>query len=602
MGTRFAGLLLFALAACGQALDPAYAPLERAYDALRVKDYDRAVAAFEQAIVLAPARPDIRTDLAYTLLKVGDTESARDQFAEATRLNPGDEHIALEYAFLCYETKQPIIARRVFDRIRKSGNKTAEAAFENIDRPLREGIARWKQALDLSPDNFSAHEELARLAEQRDELDLASEHFQKAWLLRPDRRALLLDLGRIWKQQGLVEEANTALLAASRGSEPRVAEEARELLPSRYPYVYEFEKALALDPENAELRRELAYLHAEMGNRAEAEKQLQQLPERADLEPAQLPDPLRPLDAKAMGVKSLEKGYMNDALRYLHAAHEDDPKDFEVMLKLGWSYNNLKDDRTAQRWFDSARRSPDAQISSEASRAYRNLRPALERWRTTVWAFPIISTRWADAFAYAQVKTELRQPLLPLRLYFTARFIGDTANAVHVGGGVAPEYLSEHSVILGAGLATPMWRGLGGWFEAGEAFGYGPRGLRVPDYRGGLTFAKAARGPHRTFFETNEDGIYVHRFNKDMLLYSQNRVGRLLNEAVQVYWNFNGTVDYKGEYWANTAETGPGVRFRLRPVVVSVNFLRGAYLVNQGNPRGPNYNDVRIGVWYAFTR
>ncbi len=35
---------------------------------------------------------------------------------------------------------------------------------------------------------------------------------------------------------------------------------------------------------------------------------------------------------------------------------------------------------------------------------------------------------------------------------------------------------------------------------------------------------------------------------------------------------------------------------------VTVNLLRGAYLVNQGNPRGPNFYDLRMGVWYAFTR
>ena len=59
-----------------------------------------AIAGFQQAIALAPDRASIRKDLAYTLLKTGETEAARDQFAEAMRLDPGDEHAALEYAFL----------------------------------------------------------------------------------------------------------------------------------------------------------------------------------------------------------------------------------------------------------------------------------------------------------------------------------------------------------------------------------------------------------------------------------------------------------------------------------------------------------------------
>ncbi len=242
-------------------------PSTQAYDALREKNYDQAVAGFEQAIALAPERASIHKDLAYTLLKIGENEAARDHFAEAMRLDPADQHVALEYAFLCYETKQQAVARRIFDRIRKTGDATAEQAFENIDRPLREGIERWKKALEMSPDNFSAHQELATLAEQRDELELAAEHYEKAWRLKPGERSLMLDLGRVWKALGRVEQANSMLLAASRGGQPRVAEQARELLPTRYPYVYEFEQALAVDPKNFELRREFSYLLLEMGAR-----------------------------------------------------------------------------------------------------------------------------------------------------------------------------------------------------------------------------------------------------------------------------------------------------------------------------------------------
>jgi hypothetical protein len=68
----------------------------------------------------------------------------------------------------------------------------------------------------------------------------------------------------------------------------------------------------------------------------------------------------------------------------------------------------------------------------------------------------------------------------------------------------------------------------------------------------------------------------------------------------------NATADAHRQYWANFAETGPGVRFRFDALhvspLVSVSFLRGVYLVNEGNPRGPNYNELRVGVWYAVTR
>jgi Tfp pilus assembly protein PilF len=603
MDKAFLGFVLGVVAAVGQSPDPAYVPLDQAYAALRAKNYDDAIRDFEQAAALSPARSSIRKDLAYALLKIGESERARDQFAEAMRLDPSDDQISLEYAFLCYETKQPVMARRVFDRLRQSGNPMAAESFENIDRPLREGIARWKQALDLSPDNFSAHEELANLAEQRDELDLAVAQYQAAWKLRPARRDLLLDLGRIWKMQGRAEESLAALIAVSRGPEPRVAEQARELLPARYPYVYEFEQALTLDPTNDALRRELAYLHLAMGNKTAAEQQFQLLPDGS--QSASLPSPAPqiselPHDNKLLGEQSLDKGYLNDALKYLHAAHENDPMDFEVMLKLGWAYNVLKDDREAVRWFSLARSSPDARTASEASRAYGNLTPSLRRLRTTVWAFPTISTRWQDTFVYAQAKTELRWAF-PIHPYVSLRFIGDARGAVRMGANISPQNLSESSVIVGAGLASPVYRGLMAWFEAGEALRYRTPSSALPDFRGGVSYTGSVRGPHRLFAESNDDGVFISRFGNDTLLYSQNRTGRTLGESVQIYWNWNATVDAKGEYWANSVETGPGVRFRVNPLQFTVNFLRGAYLVNQSNPYRPTFNDVRIGVWYAFT-
>ena len=166
---------------------------------MKIKDYETAILRFTEAVSLAPKRVDIRKDLAYTYLKIGETELARDRFEEAMKLDPDDAHVALEYAFLCHETKQQAAARRVFDRIRRNGNATAERAFQNIDGELRAGIERWSHAVESQPENFSAHEELARLAEWRDDLRTAATHYERAWRLRPERRDLLLRLGDVWR-------------------------------------------------------------------------------------------------------------------------------------------------------------------------------------------------------------------------------------------------------------------------------------------------------------------------------------------------------------------------------------------------------------------
>jgi hypothetical protein len=236
----------------------------------------------------------------------------------------------------------------------------------------------------------------------------------------------------------------------------------------------------------------------------------------------------------------------------------------------------------------------------------------------------MFSTRWHDLFAYAQIKTELRLPHWFVHPYASVRFVGDSAGAVNIAN-LGPQYLSERGVILALGASTTPWHGANGWFEAGEMLRYSPSpgdaGRLVPDYRGGVSFTKGiggvlARGAHGLFAETNDDGIFVSRFDKDTLLYSQNRAGYTLRPVegwgavgaihVQVYWNGNATVDALGQYWANYVETGPGLRFRFEewrvPLRFSIDAVRGAYLINQGNPRGPNFNDVRVGVWYAFTK
>ena len=110
------------------ASDPAYASLTRAFDALRLRDYDAAVVQFRRAATLSPQRTDIRKNLAYTLLKTGETDSARDEFGEAMRLDPADYHVALEYAFLCFEARDDAPARKAEAR----RNRTTAVALWTI--------------------------------------------------------------------------------------------------------------------------------------------------------------------------------------------------------------------------------------------------------------------------------------------------------------------------------------------------------------------------------------------------------------------------------------------------------------------------------------
>ena len=155
---------------CAQA--PGQKELTKAYEASQKKDYDAAIEFFRQSLAFEPGKASVHKDLAYTLLKAGENSDARDEFAAALKLNPQDESAALEFAFLAFETKKPVEARRMFDKLRMSGTTaavraTAEQAFQNIDKPLETKCrARWQQAIAQSPkpndlNMFSAHWELA---------------------------------------------------------------------------------------------------------------------------------------------------------------------------------------------------------------------------------------------------------------------------------------------------------------------------------------------------------------------------------------------------------------------------------------------------------
>jgi Tfp pilus assembly protein PilF len=638
------GLCCWSAGALPRTAEPGPDPGDAAYAALRAGNLDRAVELFRLAVKARPDAPHLHKDLAYTLLKTGEREEARDQFAAALRLDTRDEQSALEYGFLCYETKRPTEARRVFLHWKGSGSEQtrqhAAAAFESVDRPLREGIERWKAAVAAAPGQWTAHEELARLAEERDELDLAGEHYQAAMRLRPGERRLMIDLARVWKQQGKPREAMALLLAASRSSSPRIAELARELMPARYPYPYEFQEALAVDPDNPDLRREYAFLLLAMGKSAEArqefETQLKKHPDdRASAEQLRLlsgaaPQRLSPgpapalsgVSTKEMGLRSYHRGYLNDALRYLQAAWEEQPGDAEVALQLGRTLNMLKRDDEALQWFDRARHSGASDVTREAERAFRNLRGLRQATRFTVWATPMYSSRWDSTFLYSQAKLEfVHLKKWGFQPYASVRWYGDSRMraAMPDGGAASGALLSDSAVMLAAGVNRFITPRLFVWAEAGRAFSYlgnnPASGSGQADYRGGASYlrgwgAVANTGESGWFTEAGGDAVYVSRYDNNLLLYGQARRGYTLPPLKGVHlqptWNLNWTADARREWWGNFAETGPGVRVRwdnLPPnLSLRMDLLRGAYLVNRGNPHRPNFWDFRASIWYAITR
>jgi hypothetical protein len=101
----------------------------------------------------------------------------------------------------------------------------------------------------------------------------------------------------------------------------------------------------------------------------------------------------------------------------------------------------------------------------------------------------------------------------------------------------------------------------------------------------------------------------MSRFDKDVLFYNQSRFGYTAGPPsfrIQIYGEAGLTMDHKRQYWANFGETGLGIRvagsFLPKSMYFMFDAVRGVYVINEGNPRRPNFYDFRAGFWYAITR
>jgi len=81
-------------------------------------------------------------------------------------------------------------------------------------------------------------------------------------------------------------------------------------------------------------------------------------------------------------------------------------------------------------------------------------------------------------------------------------------------------------------------------------------GAAIPDYRGGVSFSKGfgqllGSGRSGAFYETTGDAIYISRFDKDWLFYSQHKLGRTFAggriPSAQLLLNVNYTRDVKSQ-------------------------------------------------------
>jgi len=332
---------------------------DQARDALASKKWDDAVKALQHLAQLAPSVPEVQANLGMALFFEGRATEALAAFDRARKLNPAMPQVELMVG-LCqaelgrYREAVAILAPafehppdadtgrlialhlarsytelRQFDKALATGEELLkrypddpEALFQvsrlHADRSFR----LMKQLMQAAPDSYWVHLANAQVQESLQRYDVAQQEYRKAIELNPNAQGAHVGLGR-------------AILNASK--DPKAIDEAAR----------EFERELALSPENAVAEFELGEIARERDqlDRARAHL-LRAVRYNQDFFEAQV----------ALGRLLLKEGKAREAIAHLEVASHLEPRDKLSHYLLASAYKSLGDPDAARRELDLYRK------------------------------------------------------------------------------------------------------------------------------------------------------------------------------------------------------------------------------------------------------
>lgn len=531
-------LLRCPLPAQAPAQDPLHPILSQAYEDLRRKEYDRAVEKFRRVLEMDPTRIMLYRELGYALVKMGETEKAIEAFEAYGRSKPDDFHNILELGYLYYQTKNPEKALELFGRARQAPDQKlaaqAQQAYQAAEQPMLADIARWSKALEATPANDDAREALAEAYTRHGDTQKAIEQFRQLRRQAPLRVRHLVILARLWEKSGNRELANAYHLLASRSQEPRVAEMGLAGLGNRYPFAAEFEKALELEPDQQQVRRELGYLYiqvkqpeaavahferviknepkdyqslaqlgflyADLGRRAEAVRAFEQVRREAPAElaekaavalerlgarpaasPAPAPSPPPPVkpaddDLKTRIHQHKQMGYASIQKSYLEAAAQE----FEQVHRL--DPNDYQAIMQLGYIYNSMKKDEVAIKWFRLARSSPDEKVAAEARRAvrnlSAPFKKVITTVWAMPLASSRWETifgygQMKTEYRIKSLPFRPYLsVRFTGDARTTTGGPLPQILSDDGIVVGVGAVGRVYKNLWAWGEAGNAVSF----------------------------------------------------------------------------------------------------------------------------------
>jgi tetratricopeptide (TPR) repeat protein len=272
-------------------------------------DYiDRAVSEYKQAIAADPDSLFLRIELADLYGRSGHTTEALQEAEGVLKENP-------DYPD----------AHRVLSRIYSHRLETTQGNHAADKENLAKAIEHLEALVRVTPSDTDSLLLLGRLYRANNQPAKAEDVYRKVLQADPDSRAGLVNLAELYIQQGAFDQAIEAL---SKIPESDMDSQLLGMMGYSYSQTQHFDKAiatyqkaLAQDPQNTNLRRYYAEALLSAGRNAAARAEVQKILES---------EPEDGLSYKRLAMLDREEGRFDDARQELQKAKSLSPDDLEI--------------------------------------------------------------------------------------------------------------------------------------------------------------------------------------------------------------------------------------------------------------------------------
>ncbi len=327
------------------------------------KQVDQALEVLALGVKNTPEDKLLRKTYARLLIGAGRNALALKQFRVLHAANSDDVEVAYGYAMLATEQEALDEARGVWQELRGNAEYHAEASYflaqieekagnQELALGLYRGVTQGPLAVDAAIRAARLLQEMGRIDEARSLLRLTR--------LSNSKRET--DLYLVEAQLLHADEAAQAIVVGVYAEALRRHPEDLDLLYNRGLYFSEvgrykemeadFRRVLQRDPENVNANNALGYMLAEQNIRLEEA--------RGYIEKAYRREPELAAVIDSMGWVLYRLGDLEQAIRYLRAAHEKDPDD-EIaahLIEALWANGERGEARKLLQ--DASRKSPES--------------------------------------------------------------------------------------------------------------------------------------------------------------------------------------------------------------------------------------------------